>query len=175
MADSPLSKNARSLLIDRDLLEDAASSSRHTKRHSVASDSDYQLPAPHPIPMSSTRPRPIPTSTGPKRIPTSIRSAIPINMLPSAPASPPTPAPSPTPFQRQLSWAEAGPDEDSFLRDVRHNFAMMGDSQRERLLAEVLNMCTSNQLSFVSHFVSPRLKKDPFEHLPDELCLRVGV
>lgn len=34
-------------------------------------------------------------------------------------------------------------------------------------------MCNSNQLSFVAHFVSPRLKKDPFEFLPDELCLRV--
>lgn len=35
-------------------------------------------------------------------------------------------------------------------------------------------MCNSNQLSFVSAFVSPRLKKDPFEHLPDELCLKVS-
>jgi hypothetical protein len=36
-------------------------------------------------------------------------------------------------------------------------------------------MCDSTQLSFVHHFVSPRLKKDPFEHLPDELCLRVSL
>lgn len=34
-------------------------------------------------------------------------------------------------------------------------------------------MCDSNLLSFVHQLVSPRLKKDPFEHLPDELCLRV--
>ena len=34
-------------------------------------------------------------------------------------------------------------------------------------------MCDSQLLSFVMSFVSPRLKKDPFEHLPDELCLRV--
>jgi F-box and WD-40 domain protein CDC4 len=45
--------------------------------------------------------------------------------------------------------------------------------QRTRLLADLLNLCTSGQLSFVHQFVSPLLKKDPFTTLPDELCLRV--
>lgn len=94
--------------------------------------------------------------------------------LPSAPASPPTPAPSPTPYQRVPSWTSAGENEDSFLRDTRVHFACLNSAERQRYLAELLNMCDSNLLSFVHHFVSPRLKKDPFEHLPDELCLRVG-
>ena len=42
-----------------------------------------------------------------------------------------------------------------------------------RLLGELLNLCDSQELSFVAEFVSPRLKKDPFMVLPTELCLRV--
>lgn len=165
----PLSPLPRPLPFDHEILEEQAGSSRHHKRLSIASDSDYTVSGTQPHSVGRSRP----SISGPKRIPTAVRTALPMNMLPSAPASPPTPAPSPTPFQRQLSWAEAGPDEDSVLRDTRHNFLMMGESQRQRFLAEILNMCTSNQLSFVAQFVSPRLKKDPFEHLPDELCLRV--
>ncbi|KAK5077951.1 hypothetical protein LTS08_003207 [Lithohypha guttulata] len=165
----PISPVARHIPVDHELLEIRSGSSQHHKRHSIASDSDYQLPAPHPPPTTKSRP----STSGSRRISTAVHPVLPINMLPSAPASPPTPAPSPTPFQRQLSWAEAGPDEDAVLRDTRHHFLRLNDSQRQRFLAEVLNMCTSNQLSFVSQFVSPRLKKDPFEHLPDELCLRV--
>lgn len=173
----PLSPIARPIPVDHELLEVRSGSSLHHKRHSVAVDSDYQLPAPHPLPLNdvSKSSKPRSTASGPRRISTAARTSIPLSMLPSAPASPPTPAPSPTPFQRQLSWAEAGPEEDSFLRDTRGRFLRMNDSERQRFLAEVLNMCTSNQLSFVSHFVSPRLKKDPFEHLPDELCLRVRI
>lgn len=173
----PLSPIARPIPVDHELLEVRSGSSLHHKRHSLASDSDYQLPAPHPLPLNEIArpPKSRSSASAPKRISTATRTSIPLNMLPSAPASPPTPAPSPTPFQRQLSWAEAGPDEDSFLRDTRTRFCRMTDSERQRFLAEVLNMCTSNQLSFVSHFVSPRLKKDPFEHLPDELCLRVRI
>lgn len=163
--------------IDHDLLDELPESSRHHKRHSLAADADFQLPAPHPVPLSEiargARSRPI--ATGPKRISTTIQPSLPINMLPSAPASPPTPAPSPTPFQqRSLSWHDAEGDEDALLKEMRHKFAVMNDSQRQRLLAEVLNMCSNSQLSFVAHYVSPRLKKDPFEHLPDELCLRVS-
>ncbi|KAM5432156.1 hypothetical protein McanCB49686_006428 [Microsporum canis] len=95
------------------------------------------------------------------------------NLHPSAPASPPTPAPSPTPHQRVPSWQSAGEDEDTFLRDARSHFSALGQAERQRFLAEVLNLCDSQSLSFVHHFVSPRLKKDPFETLPNELCLRV--
>ena len=50
----------------------------------------------------------------------------------------------------------------------------MNRAERLRLLGELLNLCDSQELSFVAEFVSPRLKKDPFMILPTELCLRVG-
>ncbi|KAI9826394.1 MAG: hypothetical protein M1832_000311 [Thelocarpon impressellum] len=112
-------------------------------------------------------PRPLPTPSRP------IASPIPHNLLPSAPASPPTPAPSPTPHQRAPSWTDAGENEDAFLRDARSHFSQLDGSERQRFLAEVLNLCDSQQLSFVHGFVSPRLKKDPFNILPNELCLRI--
>lgn len=71
------------------------------------------------------------------------------------------------------SWQSAGEDEDTFLRDARSHFSVLGQAEKQRFLAEVLNLCDSQLLSFVHHFVSPRLKKDPFETLPNELCLRV--
>ena len=49
----------------------------------------------------------------------------------------------------------------------------MNRAERMRLLGELLNLCDSQELSFVAEFVSPRLKKDPFMVLPTELCLRV--
>lgn len=139
---------------------------------------------------SSTRPIPQPIATNPSRIlrrqdssshthpkplptPSKSATAIPHNLLPSAPASPPTPAPSPTPHQRAPSWTSAGENEDSFLRDARAHFCMLNGAERQRYLAEILNLCDSQQLSFVHSFVSPRLKKDPFSALPNELCLRV--
>lgn len=51
----------------------------------------------------------------------------------------------------------------------------MNDAEQQRLLAELLNLCNSQQLAFVQEFVSPRLKKDPFTTFPDELCLRVRL
>jgi len=54
-------------------------------------------------------------------------------------------------------------------------FADMNDAEKQRLLAELLNLCNNQQLAFVHGFVSPRLKKDPFTTFPDELCLRVGL
>ncbi|KZF21640.1 WD40 repeat-like protein [Xylona heveae TC161] len=102
-----------------------------------------------------------------------IPSAIPHNLLPSAPASPPTPAPSPTPHQRAPSWSNAGENEDAFLKDARAHFSGLGGPERQRFLAELLNLCNSQLLSFVHSFVSPRLKRDPFQALPTELCLRV--
>jgi F-box and WD-40 domain protein CDC4 len=96
------------------------------------------------------------------------------NLLPSAPASPPTPAPSPTPHILRLpSWSTASENEDTFLRDARPHFSQLDSQERQRFLAEILNLCDSQQLSFVLNYVSPRLKKDPFKSLPNELCLRV--
>jgi F-box and WD-40 domain protein CDC4 len=49
----------------------------------------------------------------------------------------------------------------------------MNDAEKQRLLAELLNLCNSQQLAFVQEFVGPRLKKDPFLTFPNEICLRV--
>lgn len=117
----------------------------------------------------SSAPRPIITPTSP------LSSTIPHNLLPSAPASPPTPAPSPTPTQRVPDWSTAAEHEDSQIKNSRALFSDMNRAERLRLLGELLNLCDSHELSFVAEFVSPRLKKDPFMVLPTELCLRVSL
>lgn len=58
-------------------------------------------------------------------------------------------------------------------RDMRAAFADMDNNQRQRMLAELLNMCDGKLLGFVASFVGPRLKRDPFSVLPNELCLRI--
>ena len=60
-------------------------------------------------------------------------------------------------------------------RHIRSMFADMGNEERKRLLAEMLNMCDGKLLGFVAGFVAPRLKRDPFGVLPNELCLRVST
>jgi F-box and WD-40 domain protein CDC4 len=174
LVERPLSPRARLPPIDPEQLTRNTEESRH---ESIDNDIDYQFPAPQPVPLETlrnARSRHSIAHSRTKRLSTSNKSGLPLNILPSAPASPPTPAPSPTPFQRAPSWTSAGENEDSFLRDARGHFHSLNAAERQRYLTELLNMCDSNLLSFVHHFVSPRLKKDPFEHLPDELCLRVG-
>jgi F-box and WD-40 domain protein CDC4 len=95
--------------------------------------------------------------------------------LTGSPPPPPTPAASPGPTHAQPDWSDAADDEDFFLAKVRHHFLNCSGPQRTRVLADLLNLCTSQQLSFVHQFVSPLLKKDPFAILPDELCLRVSL
>lgn len=90
-----------------------------------------------------------------------------------SPPPPPTPAASPGPTDAQPDWSDAADDEDFFLAQVRQHFKNCSGRQRNRILADMLNMCTTQQLSFVHQFVSPLLKKDPFTSLPDELCLRI--
>ncbi|KAI9827919.1 MAG: hypothetical protein M1819_006862 [Sarea resinae] len=155
------------------------------QRRASMMDSDDEIsptttrPAPIALPGSSSRTSrskdPVSTSH-PRPLPTPSRanpSPIPHNLLPSAPASPPTPAPSPTPHQRAPTWTTANEHEDAFLRDARSHFSRLDAAERQRYLAEILNLCDSHQLSFVHSFVSPRLKKDPFQILPNELCLRI--
>lgn len=124
----------------------------------------------HPASMrsnSTVRPKPLST-------PSKSRPVL-HNLLPSAPTSPPTPAPSPTPHQRIPSWQNAaGEDDDSALRDARIHFSTLSRAERQRFLVEIFNLCDKQLLSFVHHFVSPRLRKDPFKTLPNELCLRVS-
>ncbi|KAI6359324.1 hypothetical protein MCOR25_007085 [Pyricularia grisea] len=93
--------------------------------------------------------------------------------LTGSPPPPPTPAASPGPSHSQLDWSNADVGEDFFLAKVRQHFQHSTGPQRTRILADLLNLCTSQQLSFVHQFVSPLLKKDPFTSLPDELCLRI--
>ncbi|KAF7560323.1 hypothetical protein G7046_g3820 [Stylonectria norvegica] len=93
--------------------------------------------------------------------------------LTGSPPPPPTPAASPGPSHCQPDWSDAADDEDFFLAKVRQHFKNCSGPQRTRVLADLLNLCTSQQLSFVHQFVSPLLKKDPFTSLPNELCLRV--
>jgi F-box and WD-40 domain protein CDC4 len=90
-----------------------------------------------------------------------------------SPPPPPTPAASPGPSNIQPDWSDAADHEDFFLSRCRQHFKNCTGPQRTRILADLLNLCTSQQLSFVHQFVSPLLKKDPFTTLPDELCLRV--
>ncbi|KAJ1335193.1 F-box and WD-40 domain protein CDC4 [Microdochium nivale] len=92
--------------------------------------------------------------------------------LTGSPPPPPTPAASPGPTHGP-DWSDAADDEDFFLSTVRRHFQHCSGPQRNRVLADLLNMCTTQQLSFVHQFVSPLLKKDPFTSLPDELCLRI--
>lgn len=94
--------------------------------------------------------------------------------LTGSPPPPPTPAASPGPTTAQPDWSDAGDEEDIFLAKCRQHFQSCSGPARTRILADLLNLCTSQQLSFVHQFVSPLLKKDPFTSLPDELCLRVS-
>lgn len=90
------------------------------------------------------------------------------------PPPPPTPAASPGPDSMiRPDWSDAGDQEDIFLAQIRTYFKQRSGPERTRILGDLLNLCTSQQLSFVSQYVSPLLKKDPFTSLPDELCLRV--
>ncbi|EKD18840.1 uncharacterized protein L3040_004107 [Drepanopeziza brunnea f. sp. 'multigermtubi'] len=90
------------------------------------------------------------------------------------PPPPPTPAASPGPDARnQPNWKDAGDHEDAFLSKIRSHFNDASSAERHRILADLLNLCSSQQLSFVRQYVDPLLKKDPFTSLPTELCLRV--
>jgi F-box and WD-40 domain protein CDC4 len=145
----------------------AASATASSSRSAMYSSPNIHGRKPSRLSRSGV-PRPIITPNSP------LNSTIPHNLLPSAPASPPTPAPSPTPTQRVPDWSTAAEHEDGDIKSIRAQFGDMNRAERMRLLGELLNLCDSQELSFVAEFVSPRLKKDPFMVLPTELCLRVG-
>lgn len=121
----------------------------------------------HNVKMSQSRPRGPPTPS------MSTPAADFDQQLTGSPPPPPTPAASPGPSHSKPSWNEAEQDEEVFLSKMRQHFLNSNSQRRTRLLTDLLNLCTSQQLSFVHQFVSPLLKKDPFTSLPDELCLRV--
>lgn len=117
------------------------------------------------------------TSTPGRSLSTSKKTVTPIpaNLLPSAPASPPTPAPSPTPHQRPPNWHSTDEEEHTFLLNLRIHFSTLSNARKQKLLEGILDVCDSQQLSFVSSYVGPRLRKDPFQVFPNELCLRVRI
>jgi F-box and WD-40 domain protein CDC4 len=78
-------------------------------------------------------------------------------------------------MNRAPDWSTAAEHEDANVRDMRALFVEMTDAEKQRLLAELLNLCNIQQLGFVQDFVSPRLKKDPFMTFPDEICLKVII
>ncbi|KAL2021066.1 hypothetical protein VTK56DRAFT_7721 [Thermocarpiscus australiensis] len=120
----------------------------------------------HNVKLSQQRPRGPPT-------PSMSTPAADFEQVTGSPPPPPTPAASPGPSHTRLNWSNAEEGEETYLSGLRQYFAQCNGAQRTRLLADLLNLCTSQQLSFVHQFVSPLLKKDPFTTLPDELCLRI--
>ena len=108
-------------------------------------------------------------------------TAFPHNLLPSAPASPPTPAPSPTPQQVLSCWQPPDEqDEEEEIEDVPQldhvrYFEALPGPQKQQYLETILSLCNTRELSFVLNFVSPRLKIDPFAVFPTEISLRVSL
>ena len=164
--------------------------SRLQRRNAALESDDEEFPAPSTLspirvpllaprraprishPLQHPHPRPPPTPS------TGMPSSLPQHSLPlSAPASPPTPipTPSPKPHQRIPIWDTRDEEEDSVLTDAKIRFSQMDPMARQIYLRDLLSMCDMQQLSFVHHFVSPKLKKDPFRILPTELCLEVGL
>lgn len=122
----------------------------------------------HNVKLSGQRPRGPPT-------PSMSTPAADFEQVTGSPPPPPTPAASPGPSHSRLNWSNAEGNEEAYLSGLRQYFIQCNGAQRTRLLADLLNLCTSQQLSFVHQFISPLLKKDPFTTLPDELCLRVRL
>ena len=119
---------------------------------------------------------PNPPLTPNAALPSTMPQPIPNPLLPSAPASPPTPAPSPTPHQKPTVWHEPSEElEDPILRDARLVLNNSNRPARESFLTSLVDQLDNQTLSFLHRLVSPKLKKDPFRALPNELCLRVFI
>ena len=162
--------------------------SRNTRPLSL--DSDSERPAYTRLPPASValghrssrrkasghHAHPKPPLTPNTALPSTMPQSIPNPLLPSAPASPPTPAPSPTPHQRPVTWHEEHDDlEDPILRDAKLIFTNLDATAKGAWLTSLVDVCDNQTLGFLHRLVSPRLKKDPFSVLPDELCLRVSA
>ena len=145
-------------------------------------DSDeemYGAPVQQPAPISQAVGRKSSRSSHPRAPPTPGTSVPPSlshsnPLLQSAPASPPTPAPSPTPHTRSLQWHKSSMGLDaSVLRDFLHVLGRLEKESRESWLTSLVDSCGSQDLSFMHELISPRMKKDPFQVLPNELCFKV--
>ena len=158
----------------------------HSRRISLNSDhemSAHPRPSPAPVNFLHQTPRrkesmPHPHPNPPLTPNIMHTSTIPIPNLPhSAPASPPTPAPSPTPHQRAPTWPRSAglEGEELMLQTGPLLFSRLSIAAKEAWLASIVDLCDNHSLSFLHQLVSPRLKKDPFRALPNELCFRVGA
>ncbi|CAG8626996.1 1972_t:CDS:2 [Paraglomus occultum] len=85
----------------------------------------------------------------------------------------PTPAPSPQLLPHLPDGYPITNRPDDFNRTVRMGFQNMDNLQRQRLLAELLDLCNNEQLVFVSNYISPRLKRDFLKELPIEISLHI--
>ena len=161
----------------------------HTRPASMISDDEMypsdriqatsmtaQSPSRRKEPMRSSHPK-LPLT--PNAMPATLMSQPMSNpLLPSAPASPPTPAPSPTPHQRATIWrapVEVFDDTDTTLTELNIAFGRMSVKAKEYWLATIVDSFDNHLLNFVHQLVSPRLKKDPFQSLPNELCFKVTM
>ncbi|KAK4169298.1 dehydrogenase E1 component-domain-containing protein [Cladorrhinum sp. PSN259] len=137
-----------------------------SERRGTVFNEELSLNTHHARKLSQQRPRGPPT-------PSMSTPAPDFDQVTGSPPPPPTPAASPGPSHSRPNWSGAEEGEEAYLAGLRQYFVKCNSAQRTRLLADLLNICTSQQLSFVHQFVSPLLKKDPFTTLPDELCLRI--
>lgn len=165
-----------------------SNSKGHSRNMSFNSDNEMSAHArPPPAPVNVLHGKPSRRKDAmqhphpnPPLTPNTVPAPMPIpNLQASAPASPPTPAPSPTPHQRAPPWSTthgALPEiEDSSLRDAALHFNRLSIAAREAWLTIIVDSCDNHSLSFLHQLVSPRLKKDPFRTLPNELCFRVSA
>ena len=161
-----------------------ANSKGHSRNISFNSDHDMSTHArPSPTPVNVHRQSRRKDSMqhhhpNPPLTPNTVPAPMPIpNLQPSAPASPPTPAPSPTPHQRTPAFLHnpLTEIEDPTLRAAPVLFSRLSPKSKEAWLASIVDSCDNHCLSFLHQLVSPRLKKDPFRTLPNELCFRVST
>ena len=66
-----------------------------------------------------------------------------------------------------------GDTEDPVLEDAKQVFARLNLGAKQDWLKSLVDICDHQTLSFLHQIVSPRLKKDPFKALPNEVCFRV--
>ena len=59
------------------------------------------------------------------------------------------------------------------LREFCALFGSLSVHAKEQWILGIVNMLDNHMLAHVKHLVSPRLKKDPFTVLPNELCFKV--
>ena len=61
------------------------------------------------------------------------------------------------------------------MRDARLLFGKLNVASKEAWLAAVVDTFDNHLLNYMHQLVSPRLKKDPFKTLPNELCFKVAI